>query len=461
MVKLGRRFFFNRTYRKKSRKNLYITLGIIGGLMLAVIIVMLLNRVTIPTINRETSYVLKDSVTVELNGRMPSTLDYFKIIENVPLNKISIIYDESFTYKEDDSNCSEEQKELISKIRNNEIEDDGVTDYFACLKKTPNLAGVYKVTVKILDKSFETEINVVDPEKPELELQDVIITQEQTYKLDDFVKKCTDNSGDKCGIAYYTGDEDVDYSAYKEPGEYEIKIVAYDKSGNTTDPMTAKLTITEIRYFTVTFNSDGGSKVADQTVRDGNKAYSTLPSKEGYNFLGWYYNGNLFNFNTPITKDITLVAKWQKKQDQNNNNQNNNNNNQNNNNNNNNQNNGCQYGKYSEFTGKISMYATIANGRKMSDCANSTNATSEYNKVYGYSTDIINNLTKKGSLLDQEIRSEVGNNVNLYFDSHISYVTNSKNGFLGALITIKVSVNDSYYKTYTLYNCSSSSCEWY
>ena len=33
--------------------------------------------------------------------------------------------------------------------------------------------------------------------------------------------------------------------------------------------------------------------------------------REGYKFLGWYLNDELFDFNTPVTEDITLVAKWE------------------------------------------------------------------------------------------------------------------------------------------------------
>ncbi|MFA5692258.1 MAG: DUF4886 domain-containing protein [Acholeplasmataceae bacterium] len=36
------------------------------------------------------------------------------------------------------------------------------------------------------------------------------------------------------------------------------------------------------------------------------------PTREGYEFMGWYLEENLFNFNDKVTGDITLIAKWQK-----------------------------------------------------------------------------------------------------------------------------------------------------
>lgn len=71
------------------------------------------------------------------------------------------------------------------------------------------------------------------------------------------------------------------------------------------------------KSYTVTFNSDGGTEVASQTVNK-NKTVKEpeKPTKEGYVFLGWYDENDLkFNFNTKIDKDITLTAKWEKDKD--------------------------------------------------------------------------------------------------------------------------------------------------
>lgn len=65
--------------------------------------------------------------------------------------------------------------------------------------------------------------------------------------------------------------------------------------------------------FTVTFNSDGGSTVKKQSVKDGNKATAPKnPTKKGYTFAGWYNGKAKYNFNSAVTKNLTLKAKWNK-----------------------------------------------------------------------------------------------------------------------------------------------------
>ena len=61
--------------------------------------------------------------------------------------------------------------------------------------------------------------------------------------------------------------------------------------------------------YTVTFNSDGTE--TKQTVAEGEKASKpTDPTKTGYTFAGWYNGETAFDFNTAITANITLTAKF-------------------------------------------------------------------------------------------------------------------------------------------------------
>ena len=71
---------------------------------------------------------------------------------------------------------------------------------------------------------------------------------------------------------------------------------------------------TKSLYKTVTFNSNGGSSVAAQTIADGTKATKPAdPSKSGYTFGGWYTDSactTAYDFNSAVTADLTLYAKW-------------------------------------------------------------------------------------------------------------------------------------------------------
>ena len=63
----------------------------------------------------------------------------------------------------------------------------------------------------------------------------------------------------------------------------------------------------------VRFDSAGGSSVADQMVAY--KAKAAIPAepvRKGYRFLGWYQNGQRYDFSTTLLQDITLTAKWEK-----------------------------------------------------------------------------------------------------------------------------------------------------
>ena len=64
----------------------------------------------------------------------------------------------------------------------------------------------------------------------------------------------------------------------------------------------------------VTFNSNGGSEVTSQTIAYGGTAEMPQnPTKGGYTFGGWYRDAELteaFDFSTPLTRGITLYAKW-------------------------------------------------------------------------------------------------------------------------------------------------------
>lgn len=65
------------------------------------------------------------------------------------------------------------------------------------------------------------------------------------------------------------------------------------------------------KYYTVTFDADGEKESV--SVKEGEKASEKeAPQKEGYTFLGWYLEDQKYDFETPVSTDITLCAKWEK-----------------------------------------------------------------------------------------------------------------------------------------------------
>ena len=86
-----------------------------------------------------------------------------------------------------------------------------------------------------------------------------------------------------------------------------------DTEWNFNNTITAPITLTAkwTAAHIVTFNSNGGSAVAAQTIRHGNTATRpTNPTRSGFAFDGWFDGDAEWNFNTAITAPITLTAKW-------------------------------------------------------------------------------------------------------------------------------------------------------
>ena len=87
------------------------------------------------------------------------------------------------------------------------------------------------------------------------------------------------------------------------------------QAGGTINNVSANTTLyavwEAIPTYTVTFDSDGGSDVASQTIEEGTRATKPAdPTKEGYDFVGWYNGNTEFEFDEVITGDITLTAEW-------------------------------------------------------------------------------------------------------------------------------------------------------
>ncbi len=66
--------------------------------------------------------------------------------------------------------------------------------------------------------------------------------------------------------------------------------------------------------YTVNFETNGGSKVSNKSVRKNTSVTEpAMPSKKGYTFAGWYSDAEFttpYDFSDIVKKDMTLYAKW-------------------------------------------------------------------------------------------------------------------------------------------------------
>ena len=125
-------------------------------------------------------------------------------------------------------------------------------------------------------------------------------------------------------VLYYSNNTFVDGYDKLIVGSYvdvEGALVIYNNNNKETIEILVTKVV-ESQRFTITFNSNGGSNVESQKVFPNEKVTKPEnPTKEPdgfttYDFDGWYTDeacSEEYNFESEVTKDITLYAKWNSK----------------------------------------------------------------------------------------------------------------------------------------------------
>ncbi|MCQ2794018.1 MAG: InlB B-repeat-containing protein [Bacilli bacterium] len=156
-----------------------------------------------------------------------------------------------------------------------------------------------------------------------------------TYTLDITCKGC--NIGGEHEIhETHDRNEDLEYNflpdsvEYNLPGDLEVKIggesgrgkYTYNSTnGHFTIRMTGDVVINAVadtEYVYVVFANTGETYIPYQKIKAGDHASDPgTPSKEFYEFKGWYKDsdlGNEFNFNLPVYQNTTVYAGWEQTQ---------------------------------------------------------------------------------------------------------------------------------------------------
>ncbi len=92
-------------------------------------------------------------------------------------------------------------------------------------------------------------------------------------------------------------------------------VISSDKYDDTT--VTITFEIKQLKTNTIMFVTNSDSEIAEITVTSGSAITApTNPTKSGYTFKGWYRDSGLtklWDFNSEVTEDMTLYAKWNKR----------------------------------------------------------------------------------------------------------------------------------------------------
>lgn len=91
-------------------------------------------------------------------------------------------------------------------------------------------------------------------------------------------------------------------------GIYKLNYELKDSDGNVQKGI-VNVTV-EAALYTVTFYYDDG--IQKIKVKENERITAPNVSKSGYKLIGWFNKDKQFDFTTPITDDVTLVAKWEK-----------------------------------------------------------------------------------------------------------------------------------------------------
>ncbi|MBE5742850.1 MAG: hypothetical protein E7360_06025 [Clostridiales bacterium] len=90
-------------------------------------------------------------------------------------------------------------------------------------------------------------------------------------------------------------------------GDNEVYIFETINGKLTT---TYTVTIRRLPTYTVSFNTNGGSQVASQTIEENSFANKPKTTRTGYTFTGWDYD-----FSKPITQNTKITASWSANKD--------------------------------------------------------------------------------------------------------------------------------------------------
>jgi|GEM_PF-2447136 Listeria/Bacterioides repeat/M6 family metalloprotease domain len=186
------------------------------------------------------------------------------------------------------------------------------------------------ITISIKNNPQDTmSVNINRTPVPANDTFNVISGNALTIQPSQLLANDTDADGNTISVTNVSAVNDTSFGTLIQNGDGSLTYTANaGKTGQVTFtytasdgidmvPTAATVTINILpSTITVGFNSTGGSSVSSQNIANGSKAsIPTAPAKSGYTFVGWYTDLATtipYDFNTALSSNITLYAKWNK-----------------------------------------------------------------------------------------------------------------------------------------------------
>ena len=173
-------------------------------------------------------------------------------------------------------------------------------------KVTGKNAGKATITAKVGSKTYKCKVTV----KIGLSKKSVTLTKGGTIKI----KLC----GSKIAKVKTSNKKIATITKKGKITAVGIGKATLTITGKNKKKYKCKVTVTAQQkpaaktvYYQVSFNSEGGSIIAEQKVQSGKTvSVPEIPSREGFVFDHWELNGIAYDFSKPVTTDITLKAIW-------------------------------------------------------------------------------------------------------------------------------------------------------
>jgi len=252
---------------KKSKKGLIITLSIVGVLLVLGIILLIINPFGKKE-EEDNKKLIENSYTM-----------YVKINPLVKLNVKEKYYECKNENTGKFEKCSDVTEEVVSY---NLVNNDAKEIYKDIDLKMKN---VVDALVALYDTARENELEFTN-----IEITTNWDNRYSKVELVDAIKKQT-----------------------KYSQEFNI-VLDVEKGNITTNAILNKYGIeedVEITY-TVVFNSDGGTTIPEQEVKENEKVVKpSNPTRDGYTFVEWQLDGKTYDFDSEVKSDIELKAKWE------------------------------------------------------------------------------------------------------------------------------------------------------